>query len=78
MLSYHGHFQNTEVRMPETHRSSCRLTLIAALILACGVVGCATDRSRAFVSVPVADLRAQPGGLATAGVHDPLQETQLP
>lgn len=48
------------------------LVLVAALLAA----GCATS-SLSVVTVPVADVRAEPGSRPTSGVHDPLQETQL-
>ncbi|MDP3703043.1 MAG: C40 family peptidase [Candidatus Omnitrophota bacterium] len=40
-------------------------------------VGCASSKSLMTISVPVADLRAQPNTTAQAGVHDQGEETQL-
>ena len=45
--------------------------------LALALPGCATTESLRAVNVPVSDLRAQPHSIARAGVHDPLEETQL-
>ena len=45
--------------------------------LAAAATGCARTPEIYVVAVPVVDLRAQPGSLATSVVHDPLQETQL-
>ncbi len=40
------------------------------------IAGCAAP-SFSVVTVPVADVRATLGSSSTAGIHDPLQETQL-
>ncbi len=52
---------------------------LAKWCLAPGVLlaGCAVIKPVMVVTVPVADLRAQPDTRGQPGVHDPLQETQL-
>jgi len=48
------------------------------LILALLLSGCATTQEHVHVvTLPVVDVRAEPGSLPTPGIHDPLQETQL-
>ena len=49
----------------------------AASLLLIASAGCAASQPLMVVNVPVADLRAQPHTTAQAGVHDPLEETQL-
>ncbi len=61
--------------MPRLRRT---LRLAALLGLSLHLGGCATpDKTLRVVTVPVADLRAQPGSAPAPLSHDPLQESQL-
>ncbi len=48
-----------------------------ALLGACAASGCASGRAFSVSTVPVADVRREPGMAANAGTHDPFQETQV-
>ena len=73
VLPWHGRHSRGSVTQHPIARQVCIVLL--AVITSTGCTG--WHQSLNVVGVPVADLRAKPGPLATAAAHDPLQETQL-
>ncbi len=72
----------TDANAPShTDRRRRRIRWLAGLALIAGILTLAqsfsASDSLSIVIVPVADLRAAPGPLATRPVHDPNQESQL-